>query len=94
MPCYVRIYIVLTILLNNEDTCLEKIWLHSWEMDERGEGGGGGKLPVPRRSTNLDLDLSRPRPYCFCSRCGLFGHFFKCLSFLFSFSLSLRDGLI
>ena len=53
-----------------------------------------GKLPVSGRPTNLDS--SRARAYCTCSRCGcgLFGHFFSCLSFLFSFSLSLGDGLI
>ena len=53
-----------------------------------------GKLPVPGRPTNLDY--SRARAYCACSGCGwgLFGHFFSRLSFLFSFSLSLGDGLI
>ena len=53
-----------------------------------------GKLPVPGRPTSLDD--SRARAYCACSRCGLglFGHFFSQLSFLFSFSLSLGDGLI
>ena len=53
-----------------------------------------GKLPVPGRPTNLDR--SRARAYCACSRCGwgLFEHFFSCLSFLFSFSLSLGDGPI
>ena len=51
------------------------------------------KPPVPGRPTYLDK--SRARAYCACSRCGwgLFGHFF-CLSFLFSFSLSLGDGPI
>ena len=53
-----------------------------------------GKLPVSGRPTNLDS--SRARAYCACIRCrlGLFGHFFSCLSFLFSFSLSLGDGPI
>ena len=53
-----------------------------------------GKLPVPGHPTYLDW--SRPRAYCACSRCGwrLFGHFFLSSSFLFSFSLSLGDGLI
>ena len=53
-----------------------------------------GKLPVPWRPTYLEE--SRARAYCACSRCGwgLFGHFFSRLSFLFSFSLSLGDGLI
>ena len=53
-----------------------------------------GKLPVPPGPTNLDN--SRARAYCACSRCGwgLFGHFFSHLSFLFSFSLSPRDGPI
>ena len=46
-----------------------------------------GKLPVPGRPTNLVQ--SRVRAYCACSGCGLFGHFFSRLSFLFSFSLSL-----
>ena len=62
-----------------------------------GRSGGAmvlGKLPVLGRPTNLDS--SRARAYCTCSRCGwgLFGHFFSCLSFLFSFSLSLGDGPI
>ena len=50
-----------------------------------------GKLPVPGRPTNLDY--SRVRADCACSGCdwGLFGHFFPCLSFLFSFSLSLLE---
>ena len=49
-----------------------------------------GKLLVPGRPTNLDY--SRARAYCSCSWCGwgLFGHFFSCLLFLFSFSLSLK----
>ena len=53
-----------------------------------------GKLPVPGRPAYLDL--SRARAYFACSRCGcgLFGHFFSRLSFLFSFSLSLGDGPI
>ena len=53
-----------------------------------------GNLPVPERPANLDY--SRARPYCTYSRCGwgLFGHFFSRLSFLSSFSLSLRDGPI
>ena len=51
-----------------------------------------GKLPVPGRPTNLGW--SRSRAYCDCSGCGrgLFG--LSSLSFLFSFSLSLGDGLI
>ena len=60
-----------------------------------GRSGGAmvlGKLPVLGRPTNLDK--SRARAYCACSRCGLFGHFFSHLSFLFSFSLSLGDGPI
>ena len=53
-----------------------------------------GKLSVPGRPTNLDD--SGARAYCACSRCewGLFGLFYSPLSFLFSFSLSLGDGLI
>ena len=63
----------------------------------RGWSGGAmmlGKLPVPWRPTYLEE--SRARAYCACSRCGwgLFGQFFYRLSFLFSFSLSLGDGLI
>ena len=52
------------------------------------------KLPVPLRPTNCDY--SRARAYCVYSRCGcgLFGHFYSRLSFLFSFSLSLEDGPI
>ena len=62
-----------------------------------GRSGGAmvlGKLPVPGRPTNLDH--SRARAYCACSRCGwgMFGHFFSCLSFPSSFSLSLGDGPI
>ena len=53
-----------------------------------------GKLPWLGHPTNLDY--SRARVYCACSGCGwgLLGHFFCCLSFLFSFSLSLGDGPI
>ena len=53
-----------------------------------------GKLPVPGRPA--DLAYSGARAYCAFSRCGwgLFGHFFSQLSLLFSFSLSLGDGLI
>ena len=54
-----------------------------------------GNLPVPGRPANFGT--GRARAYCAClacSRCGcgLFGHFFSCLSFLFSFFLSLGDG--
>ena len=47
------------------------------------------KLPVPGRPTNFDDGMARA--YCACGGCGcgLFGHFFSRLSFLFSFSLSL-----
>ena len=53
-----------------------------------------GKLSRPGRPTNLDNSMARAS--CACSRCGwgLFGHFDSPLSFLFSFSLSLRDGPI
>ena len=53
-----------------------------------------GKLSVPGRPT--DLDYSRARAYCACSRCGWgsLDIFFSHLSLLFSFSLSLGDGLI
>ena len=53
-----------------------------------------GKLPVPGRPTNLDK--SRARAYCIGSMCGcgLFGHFYSHLSFLFSFSPSLGDDPI
>ena len=56
-----------------------------------------GKLPVLGRPTNLDY--SRARAYCACSRCGGGGGccldiFFSHLSFLFSFSLSLRGGRV
>ena len=44
-----------------------------------------GKLLVPGRAT--DLDCSRAGACCACGGCGLFGHFFSCLSYLFSFSL-------
>ena len=51
------------------------------------------KLPVPGRPAYLDQSRARARA---CSRCGcgMFGHFFSRLSFLFSFSLSLGDGPI
>ena len=53
-----------------------------------------GKLPVPGPPANMDY--SRARAYCASSGCGwgLFGHIYSRLSFLFSFSLSLGDGLI
>ena len=53
-----------------------------------------GKLSRPGRPTNLDNSMARA--YCACNRCGwgLFGHFDSPLSFLFSFSLSLRDDPI
>ena len=53
-----------------------------------------GKLPVLGRRTGVDYN--RARAYYACSRCGcgLFGHFFFQLSFLFSFSLSLGNGPI
>ena len=53
-----------------------------------------GKLSVPVRPTNLDD--SGARAYSAYSRCGwgLFGHFYSPLSFLFSFSLPLGDGLM
>ena len=53
-----------------------------------------GKFPVPGRPTNLNN--IRERADCACSWCGWgwFGHFFSHLSFLFSFSLSMEDGLI
>ena len=64
---------------------------------ERGWSGGAmvlGELPVPGRPTYLDK--SSARTYCAYSGCGcgLFGHFYPRLSFLFSFSLSLGDGPI
>ena len=63
----------------------------------RGWSGGAmvlGKLPVPVRPTYLYY--SRARAYCACGGCGrgLFGYFFSQLSFIFSFSLILGDGLI
>ena len=47
-----------------------------------------GKLSVSGRPTGLMN--SRARACCSCTGCGwgLFGHFFSCLTFLFSFSLS------
>ena len=53
-----------------------------------------GRLPVPGRPTNLDKSRARANFSCSWCRWGLFGHFFPCLSFHFSFSLSLGDGLI
>ena len=71
--------------------------LHRGSALSRVWSGGAkvlGKLPVPGRPTNLDS--SRPRASCACRRCGwgLCGHFFSCLSLLFSFSLPLGDGPI
>ena len=42
------------------------------------------------------LENSTARAYYVCSGCewGVFGHFFSCLSFISSFSLSLGDSLI
>ena len=53
-----------------------------------------GKLPVPRHPTNLGK--SRARAYCRLHwvREGVVWTFFSRISFLFSFSLSLGDGLI
>ena len=53
-----------------------------------------GDPPVPGRPTILED--SRARAYCAGSRCrwGLFKYFFSRLTFLFSFFLSLGDGLI
>ena len=66
-------------------------------MRRWGWSGGAmvlGKLPVLGRPAYLDL--SRTRAFYACSMCGwgLFGHFFSHLSFLSSFTLSLRDGSI
>ena len=47
------------------------------------------KLPVSGRPTTWNY--SRTRTYC---GWGLFGHFFSRLSFLSSFSLSLRGGRV
>ena len=63
-------------------------------MNKMGRSDGAmvlGKLPVPGRPTNLDY--SKARAFCPSSRCGWgsFRHFFSRLSFLSSFSLSLRD---
>ena len=54
-----------------------------------------GKLPASA-GCPTNMDYSRARAYCVCSRCwwGLFGHFFSCLLFLSSFSLSLGDSPI
>ena len=54
-----------------------------------------GKLPVPRRPT-IWRTVGQGRACCVSSRCGweFFGHFYSSLSFLSSFSLSLRDGPI
>ena len=72
--------------------CEHTIWIQM-----SGWSGGAmvlGKLPAPGRPTNLEY--SRARAYCAYRRCGWgsFGRFFSCLSFLFSFSLSLGDGPI
>ena len=70
------------------------------QSSHKGGGGGGGlggamvlgKLSMPGRPTNLEN--SRARAYCACSKCGLFGHFFSRLSFVFSFSLFGRRSKI
>ena len=54
-----------------------------------------GKLPVPGRPTILVTVGQGPTALAVgvaCSGWGLFGHFYSRLSFLSSFSLSLRDG--
>ena len=56
-----------------------------------------GKLPVPGRPTILVKEGQGPTALAVgaaCSGCGLFGHFYSRLSFLSSFSYSLRDGPI
>ena len=63
----------------------------------KAEWGGAmmlGQLPVPGRP--IYLGKSRAMTYCTCNGCGLgcLDIFFMCLSFLFSFSLSLGDGPI
>ena len=85
--CATHLLIMLYLSVKFHQICFS-----SW-----GWSGGAmvlGKLPVPGRPTNLDH--SRAGAYCACSRCGwgMFGHFFSCLSFLSSFSLSLGDGPI
>ena len=53
-----------------------------------------GKSAVPGIPTSMGW--SRAKAYCACSGCqlGVVWTFFACLSFLFSFSLSLEDGPI
>ena len=53
-----------------------------------------GKLPVPGRPANSDKVGQGPIALAVGAGGGLFGHFFSRLSFLFSFSLSLGNGLI
>ena len=58
-----------------------------------GPGDGAEQLSVPGCPTNMDD--SRARVYSACSRLRLFVIiFFSHLSFIFSFSLSLADGLM
>ena len=53
-----------------------------------------GKLPVPGRPTIWMIVEQGPIVLAVGAGGGLFGHFYSHLSFLFSFSLSLRDGPI
>ena len=83
-------------LLHSQKVRVGTVWTF-FSPIYRGWSGGAkvlGKLSVLGRPTSLDD--CRARAYCACSRCGwgMFGNFFSHLFFLFSFSLSLGDGLI
>ena len=69
-------------------------WVHHFEPETKRQLMQWKHPGSPSKDTSLDD--SRARAYCACSRWGggLYGHFFSHLSFLFSFSLSLGDGLI
>ena len=53
-----------------------------------------GTLPVPGRPTIWIIEGQGPTAHAVGAGGGLFGHFYSHLSFLSSFSLSLRDGPI
>ena len=53
-----------------------------------------GKLPVPGRPTIWITIGQEPTVHAVGAGGGLFGHFYSHLSYLSSFSLSLRDGPI
>ena len=56
---------------------------YNHERDEGVVGWCDGPGYTSSAGASYNLDYSRARAYCASSRCGLFGHFFSHLSFLF-----------